>query len=148
MANRKISELPSTNTVEDGDLVPVVDSSASETKKIQVSNLLSNTVKVDDSRLTDARVPTAHTHNTSQIPGLNTAVNNVIVNNGGGSSDANLLNRANHTGTQDHSTITGLGDASTKSVGTGPLNVVQLNSEGKLPAVDGSLLTGVPLILA
>lgn len=33
-------------------------------------------------------------------------------------TDANLKNRANHTGTQAHTTITGLGDAATKNTGT------------------------------
>ncbi|NCB95270.1 MAG: hypothetical protein EOM35_02200 [Negativicutes bacterium] len=36
-----------------------------------------------------------------------------------------------------------LGSASTKDVGTGPLNVVQLNSDAKLPAIDGSNLTNL-----
>lgn len=41
--------------------------------------------------------------------------------------------------------ISGLGSAATKNVGTGVGNVVQLDvSTGKLPAVDGSLLTNLP----
>ncbi len=40
-------------------------------------------------------------------------------------------------------TTLGLGTAATLDVGTSASNVVQLNGSGQLPAVDGSLLTGV-----
>lgn len=40
-------------------------------------------------------------------------------------------------------TTLGLGTAATFSVGTSANNVVQLNGSGQLPAVDGSLLTGI-----
>ncbi len=39
--------------------------------------------------------------------------------------------------------ITGLGTASTKTVGTSANNVVQLDGSAKLPAVDGSQLTNI-----
>jgi hypothetical protein len=39
---------------------------------------------------------------------------------------------------------TSLGTASTKNVGTSASNVVQLDGSAKLPAVDGSQLTGLP----
>lgn len=78
------------------------------------------------------------------------------------SSDATLLDRANHTGTQAAGTITGLatvatsgaysdlsglptlGTAAAANTGTSAGNVVQLDNSGKLPAVDGSLLTNLP----
>ena len=61
------------------------------------------------------------------------------------SSDATLLDRGNHTGTQGVGTITGLGSAATLHHGTAPGNLVQLDpTTGKLPAVDGSQLTGLP----
>ena len=41
------------------------------------------------------------------------------------------------------SNVTGLGTASQLDVGTGANNIVQLNSSGQLPAVDGSNLTGL-----
>jgi len=43
----------------------------------------------------------------------------------------------------DIRTQLGLGDVALKNVGTGANNVVQLDGSGNLPAVDGSLLTGV-----
>mgnify|MGYP000159179471 CR=1 FL=1 len=43
----------------------------------------------------------------------------------------------------DYADITGLGTAAAEDVGTSAGNVVQLDGTGKLPAVDGSLLTGV-----
>ena len=175
-------------------------------------------VKGNDTRLSDARTPTAHTHTASQITDFNSkvdtrigstapashnhtaseisdfssAVSTEITNNAGAghgtgtvtehndvssagsgqiitstertklsgiatgatanSSDASLKNRANHTGTQANTTITGLGTASTKDVGTGAGNVVQLTPSGthagKLPAVDGSRLTNIALSLS
>lgn len=39
--------------------------------------------------------------------------------------------------------VEGLGTAATLDVGIGSNNIVQLNNEAKLPAVDGSLLTGI-----
>ena len=43
----------------------------------------------------------------------------------------------------DYADITGLGTAAALNVGTSANNVVQLNGSAQLPAVDGSLLTGV-----
>jgi hypothetical protein len=61
------------------------------------------------------------------------------------SSDATLLDRANHTGEQAVGTITGLGTAATLNHGTAAGNLVRLDpTTGKLPAVDGSQLTGLP----
>ena len=51
--------------------------------------------------------------------------------------------RANHTGTQALSTITGLGTAATVNTGTTSGTIPLLTTGGKLPAVDGSLLTGI-----
>ena len=46
-------------------------------------------------------------------------------------------------GTDVTSNVTGLGTASQLDVGTSANNIVQLNGSGQLPAVDGSLITGV-----
>lgn len=48
-----------------------------------------------------------------------------------------LADRANHTGTQDVSTITGLGTAATRNVGTGPTEVV-VGSDDRLPSLAGA----------
>lgn len=47
-----------------------------------------------------------------------TKLTDVAVGATANSTDAQLLNRANHTGTQAYTTITGLGGAATKNVGT------------------------------
>lgn len=47
-------------------------------------------------------------------------------------TDAYLLNRANHTGTQSASTITGLGTSSSKDVGVTEGDVVEVQSGGKI----------------
>jgi hypothetical protein len=57
-------------------------------------------------------------------------------------TDANLKNRANHTGTQAVGTITGLGTAATLNTGTASGNIPLLGASG-LPAIGGSLLTGL-----
>ena len=41
------------------------------------------------------------------------------------------------------SDLTGLGTAATLNVGTGANNIPQLDSNGKLRAIDGSALTGI-----
>lgn len=43
----------------------------------------------------------------------------------------------------DIRTQLGLGDVALKNIGTGANNVVQLDGSGNLPAVDGSLITGL-----
>lgn len=43
----------------------------------------------------------------------------------------------------DFRTQLGLGDVALQNVGTGANNVVQLDGSGNLPAVDGSLITGI-----
>jgi hypothetical protein len=60
-------------------------------------------------------------------------------------TDAQLRDRATHTGTQAVGTITGLGTAATLNHGTAAGNVVRLDpTTGRLPAVDGSQLTNLP----
>ena len=73
--------------------------------------------------------------------GLGGSVNNADnLNNQPGSY---YLDRANHTGTQSINTIIGLGTAASKNTGTSIGNVLMFSEAGKLPALDGSLLTGV-----
>jgi hypothetical protein len=149
-------------------------------------------VKGNDSRLTNARTPTSHTHTASQISDFSSAVSTEITNNAGAghgtgtvtehndvssagsgqiitsaertklsgiasgatanASDSTLKNRANHTGTQTLSTISDAGTSASLDVGTGAGDVIQLTPTGthagKLPAVDGSRLTNIALILS
>lgn len=67
-------------------------------------------------------------------------------------TDAQLRDRATHTGTQPHTTVTGLGDAATKNVGTGSADVAAGNHThanattsvaGFLSAADKTKLDGV-----
>lgn len=75
------------------------------------------------------------------------------VDGSGSGLDADLLDgwskatyqaRANHTGVQPLATISDAGDAAGKNVGILPGNVVEVQAGGKLPALDGSDLTGLP----
>jgi hypothetical protein len=83
MANRKISQLPEATNLADNDIIPVVDSSEAVTKKVQVSTLLANQLTADE-RTKLSGIATGATAN---------------------ETDANLKDRANHTGTQTASTI-------------------------------------------
>ena len=66
--------------------------------------------------------------------------------------DSQLKKRSNHTGTQTLSTISDAGTSASLDVGTSAGNVIQLTPSGthagKLPAVDGSRLTNIALILS
>jgi hypothetical protein len=91
-----------------------------------------------------------------------TKLNGIATGATANSADATLLARANHTGTQAASTITGLatvattgayadvsgtpslGTAAAANTGTGAGNVVVLDGSARLPAVDGSQLTNLP----
>ena len=57
-------------------------------------------------------------------------------------TDARVTN--NSTVASHSATIASLGTAATKNVGISALNVLQLNSTAKIPAVDGSLLYNLP----
>lgn len=83
MADRKITELPETTTLAGDDILPVVDISETETKKVKVSNLLVDQITADE-RTKLAGIETGATAN---------------------ETDAHLKSRANHTGTQTASTI-------------------------------------------
>jgi hypothetical protein len=61
----------------------------------------------------------------------------------GGELPSYYLSRSNHTGTQPHTTITGLGDAATRNAGTSAGQVLLLSENNKLPIMDGSNLTNV-----
>lgn len=127
-------------------------------------------VKGNDTRLTDARTPTSHTHTAGQISDFSSAVSTEITNNAGAGHGTGTVTEHNDvsnagsgaiittaernklSGIQTGATANpGLGTASTKDVGTGNGNVVQLiatgANAGKLPAVDASLLTNIQLIL-
>lgn len=72
-----------------------------------------------------ALVDTTYSDATTSVSGLmsgadKTKLDGVASNATANSADATLLARANHTGTQSVSTITGLGGAATLSVGTTP----------------------------
>jgi hypothetical protein len=60
MADTKISGLSALLTPDNADVFAIVDVSAGATKKITFANLISLLVLGTDSRLTDARTPTAH----------------------------------------------------------------------------------------
>ena len=94
MADRKITQLPEATTVAGEDIIPVVDTSETTTKKIQVSNLLVDQITSDErTKLTS--LETGATAN---------------------QTDAHLLNRTNHTGTQPLSTISDAGTSASLNV--------------------------------
>ena len=132
MANRKISQLPETTTVSSDDIIPVVDTSETTTKKIQVSNLLADQItEAERTKLTgiaegatanqtDAyllnRANQTGTQPASSISDFNTQVTQVITSGGGGATDAQLRDRSTHTGTQALSTISDAGTSASLDV--------------------------------
>ena len=134
MANRKISQLPEATTASSDDIIPVVDTSDSTTKKIQVSNLLADQItEAERTKLTGiAEGATANqtdeyllnranqtgTQLASSISDFNTQVTQVITSGGGGATDADLRDRSTHTGTQTLSTISDAGTAAGLDVPT------------------------------
>ena len=240
MADRKLSQLPETTNLAGDDIIPVVDTSETTTKKVKVSNLLADQITSaertklqgiaegatanqtdayllnranhtgptglgtssikdvpaignadsdevvlgSDTRLTNARTPTAHNHTASEITDFNSSVDSRIsgssdaghgsglvtqhsdVSNAGSgsiittternklagiasgatanSSDADLKNRANHTGTQTLSTISDAGTSASLDVATtGDASASQV-----VKGDDSRLTDSRPLILA
>lgn len=72
----------------------------------------------------------------TEVAGVGTPGSNTFL----GGDGTNLILRS-ATGSR---TALGLGTAATKDVGTGANNVLQLDSNSKIPAVDGSLITNLP----
>jgi len=83
MADRKLSQLPETTNLAGDDIIPVVDTSETTTKKVKVSNLLAD-------QITSAE---------------RTKLQGIAEGATANQTDAHLLNRANHTGTQTSATI-------------------------------------------
>lgn len=109
-----------------------------------------------DTRLTNARTPTAHNHTASEITDFNSSVDSRIAGSsdaGHGTGSVTLHNDVTSAGSgaiitaNERSAISNLGTASTKNVGTSANQVVQLDAQAKLPAVDGSQLTNIALVL-
>lgn len=163
MANRKITELEELTTLDNQDVLPIVDSSEIKTKKVTVTKLLEQ----------------PHTHTASQITDLDTTVNNLISgSNGSGhgtgsvtahnditsagsgsiitgternklngitagatanQTDTHLLSRANHTGTQAVNTISGLGSIAVKNLPTTTDNNTQ-------QTINGAVATALPIL--
>jgi len=110
-----------------------------------------------DTRLTNARTPTAHNHTASEITDFNSSVDSRISGSsdaGHGTGSVTLHNDVTSAGSgaiitaNERSAISNLGTASTKNVGTSANQVVQLDAQSKLPAVDGSQLTNIALVLS
>ena len=135
MADRKLSQLPETTDFAGNDIIPLVDTSETQTKKIQISNLLVDQITPDErtklagiadgatANQTDAHLLNRDNHvgtiPASVISDFNTVVDariagsNLIITSDertklagvaegatANQTDAHLLNRDNHTGTQ------------------------------------------------
>jgi hypothetical protein len=94
MADRKLSQLPETTNLAGDDIIPVVDTSETTTKKVKVSNLLAD-------QITSAE--------RTKLEGITEGAT-------ANQTDAHLLNRANHTGTQSLSTLSDVGSSAIRDV--------------------------------
>lgn len=95
-------------------------------------------------KVTSAYIGTFKT-NLTEIVGNNTIIENSDdVEEGTTNKYFTDTRVTNNTTVASHSTtLNSLGTAATKNVGTSPLNVLQLNSTAKVPAVDGSQIYNV-----
>ena len=209
MPDRKLSQLPETTNLAGDDIIPVVDTSETTTKKVKVSNLLadqitsaertklqgiaegatanqtdahllnranhtgptglgssatrnvpdignansSEVVLGSDTRLTNARTPTAHNHTASEITDFNSSVDSRIAGSsdaGHGTGSVTLHNDVTNAGsgaiitTAERTAISNLGSASTKDVATtGDASASQV-----VKGDDSRLTDSRPLILA
>ena len=123
---------PTNALIKTNNLSDVTDVAASRTNlglgtaaTEDVGTSANNVVQLDGS----ARLPAV---DGSQLTGITATGSLLVANN---LSDLNNVTTAR--------TNLGLGTAATQDVGTTANDVVQLNSSAQLPAVDGSLLTGI-----
>ena len=137
MADRKISELPELTTASADDLVPVVDVSANETKKIGVDEFFQSSTLLATTGTTASNALSLAQGNQTSITSQQTSINSL---------DTRLTTQESLQ-TSAGNSISNLGTASVEDVGTSAGNVVQLDSSGKIPALDGSQLTNIQLIL-
>jgi len=130
MANKKITELTEETSPAGADLLALVDdvSGTPTTKKVTVTNLM-----------TLAPVQTADISGFATQTSLSTHEGLTEVH-GISSFGATLVDDADASTAR---TTLGLGTAATQDTGTSANNVVQLDGTAKLPAVDGSQLTGI-----
>ena len=172
MADRKISQLPVLSTANPEDYLPIVDDSETSTKRIQVEDLLADQItSAERTKLqgiaegatanqTDAHLLNRANHTGTQTSATISDFNSSVDSRISGSSDAGhgtgsvtLHNDVTSAGSgaiitaNERSAISNLGTASTKNVGTSANQVVQLDAQAKLPAVDGSQLTNIALVL-
>ena len=108
MADSKITDLnPMTAGVlaRTIDVVPIVDVSATEDKKVTIQQIM------DDAPVTGSNPGSMSVADKTKLDGVATGAT-------ANSSDATLLNRANHTGTQTASTISNFNEAAQDAVGT------------------------------
>ena len=108
MTTTKITELTElSETAADSDILVIVDSSTGTTKKLQVSNL-PFTTDTDTTYTAGAGITLTGTEFDVDVPyttAEQTKLSNIAENSTANDTDANLLSRANHTGTQTASTI-------------------------------------------
>jgi hypothetical protein len=130
MANKKITELTEETSPAGADLLALVDdvSGTPTTKKVTVTNLMTLApVQTADISGFASQTSLSNHEGLTQAHGIS-------------SFGATLVDNADASTAR---TTLGLGTAATQDTGTSANNVVQLDGTAKLPAVDGSQLTGI-----
>jgi hypothetical protein len=111
MPDRKLSQLPETTSFSGDDIIPLVDISETQTKKIKLSHIVSrenhvgtipSSVISDFNTAVDTRISSSSLVLTSDE---RTKLSGIATGATANETDANLKDRANHTGTQTASTI-------------------------------------------
>ena len=110
--------------------------------RVQALSLASLTGDLPQSRITGLQADlAAHTHPVASTTAAGflsasdkTKLNGIASSATANASDADLRNRSTHTGTQPHTSISGLGTAATRNTGTLSGNVPLLDASGKIPS--------------
>ncbi|BAQ84584.1 hypothetical protein [uncultured Mediterranean phage uvMED] len=178
-ANRKISQLPETESASGDDTLPIVDASLSTTKKIKLDKLFESSVLLSTTgtvasvasakalanetaivslgnRMTTQEGLQATTGTVASVASFKAQANETSIDaldtrlttaEGLLSTTGTVAAVANAKSLANETAINNLGTSASLDAGTTANNVVQLNAQGKLPAVDASLLTNVQLRL-
>lgn len=121
-----------------GQMVVVNQGTANDNKIFLCTT--NNTATLDSDTITFTVITPANVGTVTSVGVADSGSSEFTVTNSPITSSGNITLAVNSIA---NTKITGLGTASTKTVGTSANNVVQLDGSAKLPAVDGSQLTNI-----
>lgn len=122
---------------------PTVDASLLTKGTLSAARLPASAVLTTDMRLSDARQPLSHQHAIGDVSDLQASLNAKATPADVAAAQAHAVQRANHTGTQDASTIAGLATVATSGSYNDLTNKPSIPPAFTLTAATASVLGGV-----